>query len=360
MKPIKTTLLFSAPPKLDVSAWHRALEARIGRTLTARPNEGQGQVLRLNSYDWAITIATARRPISPNVADAVTRTFIAAPVKADLDQTLQQARDQIVITLQPMPGEGVYLLPRERLEMLQHAHAAVSAIFAETAPDLIIWHHANQAVSAGQYAQIADDPTPLALFVRAVPDEHDLRLEPHADLLDHPIRLKPGRSTVEHAYAAGLAFLRHAIAKGAPLPDGDRFGPVRGCAVRVAHGTNEYQLTMQPMGMPQNPDRLPGPNATALASVQAKLRDRAESTPKNTGPGAIMSTIMSFSLPPLGLVLLVTNALMGSNAFRSAIITMGSLAVALFTASWVVISERSTVPINIAASTLANQISVTD
>jgi hypothetical protein len=102
--------------------------------------------------------------------------------------------------------------------------------------------------------------------------------------------------------------------------------------------------------MPQKEGRAPGPNATALASVQASLRDRAKQPAKPAGPAAIMSTIMSFSLPPLGLVLLVTNALMGSNAFRSAMITMGSLALALFTASWVVISERGTVPISIAAA----------
>lgn len=358
MKPIKTTLLYSAPPKLDSSAWHRALETRLKRSLSARPTKSDREVLRLISYDMSVSVEAVSSPFHAPGADRLTASIIAAPTKAELDASLVSARDQLVVTITPMPGEGVYLLPRERLDMLHQAHAAVSAIVAQTTPDLVVWHHGGQAVTGRQYAQIADELEPIALFARAVIEGDDVCITPHSDLLDRPIRVARGKSTIEHAYAAGLAFLRHAIAIGTPLPDGDSFGPVRGCSVDVLHAPAnpeaarpaEYDLRMRPLSMPQKEGRAPGPNATALASVQASLRDRAKQPAKPAGPAAIMSTIMSFSLPPLGLVLLVTNALMGSNAFRSAMITMGSLALALFTASWVVISERGTVPISIAAA----------
>jgi len=341
MKPTKTTLLFDQPPALDAQVLQPLLQARLERRLTAKPDQTGGVLMRMTAVDLSITITKSQAPITPGEIDKLTNSLVAAPARADLIQTLARSRHHIVVSLMPMPGEGVYLLPRERLTMLELAHGVAAVLVEQSHPDAVIWHHADQALCGAQYEQILQEAAPLALFARARTDEDGLHVEPHSDLLDRPIHIEHGQATPEQAYAAGLAFLHQAIGHGAPLPDADSFGPVCGHEVKITHLTESYELSLTRLPMPRDPNRPPGPNAVALASVQAALRARQTSETDNSIGN--LSKFAAFGLPPLGLALLICNMVLGANPFRSAMISLASIALALFTASWMVMSERSTI-----------------
>lgn len=347
MKPIKATLLFDQLPAFDAGMLHPLLEARLSRRLTLSANKPDDAFWRMTGDDVSITLSRSSAPLTPDQITRLTNSLVAAPARADLIQSLVRSKYHIVLTLTPMPGEGVHLLPRERMGMLELAHGCVATLIGQHAPAAVIWHHAEQALLGQQYQHILEETAPLALFVRARSDHSGLHVEPHADLLDKPIHVKAGQATEEQAYAAGLSFLHRVVCGGAPLPDADSFGPVCGHEVKVTHHANHYDLELTRLSMPRDPNKPAGPNAMALVAVQEAMRakaaaDRATSVRSTRR----MSAFAALALPPLGLALLVSNAVMGPNLFRSAMISMASIALALFTASWMIMSERSTLVSN--------------
>lgn len=361
MKPIQVTLLFDQLPDFGADTLQPLLEARLSRRLTVSSDKPDGALWRMAGEDLSITVKRSSDPLTPETITQLTNSLVAAPARADLIQSLARSKYHIVMKLMPMPGEGVHLLSHDRMAMLELAHGATATLVGQRTPTAVIWHHAQQALCGQQYLHILDETAPLALFVRARTDTAGLLVEPHADLLDKPIHIEKGQANTEQAYAAGLAFLHHAVCGGVPLPDADSFGPVCGHEVKVSHGPDQYDLQLTRLSMPQDPNKPPGPNAMALVAVQEAMRAKAAaSRAKANPPSGRLSTLAAFTLPPLGLALMISNAVMGPNLFRSAMISMASIALALFTASWMVMSERSTLVSNSAIHVGAHAGTFTD
>ena len=344
MPTVEATLLYSDPslPALDTlrDALNASL-ARLGVQVESTDDKDQTQAA-YSSRDWQIVLSDSAVPLAAETLHGAMDSILSQSMIGGLAETLRHHAGHVKVTVLPF---GQPTTPATWLAAQRVAHAAASVVAAMREPAALLWHPAHQLVTGGQYAQMATDPTPWTLFASArqartqSPGRSTLRIDNAADFIGRPILFPETGLPVDQAYAAALAFLRHAVETGAPIPDGHSFGPEDGYLVKVTHAT---ATEAQPMGSfvlrSLAAGKRPGTDSDTAPPLPAALQLSDElvldQTRERTRSFAI-SFLMLVLLPPVGLLLLFMNGLSRPNAAKTGLIAMTALAIAMVLGAYV-------------------------
>lgn len=357
MHKIETAFLFSGKPLLAFEHFLESLNARLKRLdveFSRAATDTPGEVA-MSAPDMRMTVTARNCPLPAASFDGALEGMISEPFRGPLSDVLRRHSRYMILALTPMPGEGVKPSPQQRLHYLRVAHVACGLIAELHQPGAVHWRQSGQLLLGAQYLSLAREITPWPLFARArltapqrptdaTANPAVLRIEDAAGLIDRPIEALLGDdpAAAHYAYAAALAFLRHAVETGAIIGDGDRFGPSVTESVTVSHvdGTVDepsglYRLSVAPV--PPHGSISGASTAAALAGIQSRLRADARTAQAERRNGLRLSALMLVLMPPLGLVLMVLNAVMGANYLRTAAVTLGAVALALLVAAWMTV-----------------------
>lgn len=276
---------------------------------------------------------------------------LSAPFQGQLGDMLFRHKAHVMVTIRPQTGDG--FSRDNRLIALRVAHMAATLVARWHQPAALHWRQSNQLITGAQYRGLADDPTPWALFARAqvfsatlAPEGKrctGIRLDGVKSLIGRPILFGASELPFEQSYALALAFLRHAVQTGTPIPHGHSFGPEGSHTVSVAHipASDEnpdgyYELTaidiikdrttMPPISAARHPE----PDMTVSLPEPVNLAEEiARDHHKERTRSLAISYMMLVILPPIGLLLLLSNLFFGANAARTGLIASTSVAVVL-------------------------------
>ena len=358
-------LLFASPPEMELDSFGEAVNARlaeIGIEIDEREPigndaatfDGDGVLVRIELEPSALGAdqfagaldSPLSQAFSGLLSDALSRHCAYLKLTVERDQRASDSDRPDWLTL------------------LQTTHAATVVLAELHMPSAVLWGQSNQLLTGVQYLSIAQQVTPWALFARArvlsldpgdseAAPKFGLRLEEAAQFIGRPIEFTPGPLPREEVHAAALSFLRHSVANGAPIPDGHSFGPKGGRRYLVSHvAPNEqapegvYQLsvasgddmapggTARPSGAdrsdaadPQGEDRGLTPSGVVASPAQAlpQLAPQADERTRSLAIGIILLAIM----PPIGAVLMLSNALFGSNSWRTGVLATAGIGAAM-------------------------------
>lgn len=300
MKPVQTTFLFCDARPIEL----QPLGQQISDCLSDAGIEGIVQAetedddcLTFTSDGFRLALTATPAPLPVEAFDRSLDSIVSEAQRDALAKILFDHKRCMTIVLTPTPGEGVFLAPSSRLRMLEAAHAMCAVVADLLLPEAIHWLHSDQLLTREQFERIAAEASPIALFAPGFRSGQTVRISPPDDLSPRDIIVNGQANNPNLAYATGLAFLRHMVETGAPLPDGDSYGPVREHQIQVRHvdmappdGRQAYHLTMKAMH-DFIEDRLNPGNARALATIQTRLRDMAGKTGRPISK-AIFSTMM--------------------------------------------------------------------
>ncbi len=344
----EATLLYSDLPLPDLDGLQDALNSALAR-LGVQVEQALDATRQQSIYagrDWQISLTASQAPLAAESLHGAMDSILSQSMMSELADILRQHAGQAIVAVTPF---GQPSSPATRLAALRVAHAATSVLAAAGQPAAIFWHSAHQLVTGGQYAQMSPDPTPWTLFARAKrsrsrsPGRISLRIDNATDFIGRPIFFPETTLPVDQACAAALAFLRHAVETGAPIPDGHSFGPEGGYLVKVTHATatearpmGSFILRSLASGKGSGPDSetaLPLPEVLRLSDelVLDQTRERTRSF--------AISFLMLVLLPPVGLFLLFMNGLARPNAARTGLIAMTALAIAMVLGAYVFLNR---------------------
>ena len=210
--------------------------------------------------------------------------------------------------------------------------------------------------------QLAADPCPWVLYAKArgtpggEPDQmqrsHSLQLDEAAEFIGRPVSFAQTDLPLDQVHAAALSFLRHTADSGASIADGHCFGPEGGPVFRAIHIKADedlplgcYELSVvqsdadtalgetarSPKAILLDPD-LPLPVGHPLAGVAAPH-------PRERTRSMAISYLMLVIMPPVGAILLMSNAIFGSNVFRTGVVAAASVAVAVAVGTYVFVKN---------------------
>jgi len=248
----------------------------------------------------------------------------------------------------PAPEEPAALLRRLRL-----LHAATAILAERHMPGAVFWQQSNQLLTGAQYLSISRTSTPWALFAQArittlhpEPGEdgatrHALELKEAAQFIGRPVGFRPTPHPPEELHAAALSFLRHAVESGSPIPDGHSFGPRGGRPYRVRHlpaGPQAPRGRIELSVIGSGEDGAPAPDRTARrsgatgsggngpggghrAAALPPLAPPEEERTRSLAIGILMLAV----LPPVGALLMLSNALFGSDSRRTGLLATAAL-----------------------------------
>ena len=236
MKPIFSDLLFVTRTEFALEGFCKTLNRRLSRENMEFERFGtldrHRAMFAAGDMRLSIHFATSALPAA-NFNGALDG-YISNNQRGALSEVLFRHTRHMTLTLAPMPGEGVHLSPQDRLRALRIAHAATTLAAELHHPAAVHWRNPNQLLLGRQYLELASNPEPWALFGSAVSVGVDqMKILEGAGLIDRPILVYANGHDPDECYAAGLSFLRHAVQTGAPIIDGDSFGPIGKAAVHV-------------------------------------------------------------------------------------------------------------------------------
>ncbi|MBV1867922.1 MAG: hypothetical protein KUG69_08460 [Marinosulfonomonas sp.] len=364
MKPIQSALLFVSEPKLLLAGFCDALNSRLaqfGIELAELPDAADALVsLSGNGLQLAINFTPDALP-AESFRGAL-ETPLSAPFRGVLSDILFRHSRNLTLTVSTDEHSSD---PIDRLGQLRIAHAATTILCERHIPAAVHWRQSNQLLVGGQYLRLSGEPTPWVLFAAArtrgieagataISGDIDvdvetggisLRLEEAAELIGRPIQYHHSTRPLGEIYAAALAFLRYATDTGKPIPDGHTFGPSQGSPTMVTHiepssdiplgrydlhafdetdETTPHQAPAIP-AVPQISPDLPSPYADPRTINTASHAEHKRSM--------TMSYLMLIVMPPIGLLMLIANTLFGANSWRTGVIAVASVALALFVAA---------------------------
>ncbi len=349
MKSANTTLLFVGHPVLVLDHFAETLNARLqeicGPFEECSPENNAIAAFRCPGM--TITISDNPIPLSADNFKSALDSPLSNPFIGVLSQALARHTRHMLVTVQSDPK-----YPAATLKMLQVAHAATTFMTERHNPAALHWGQSNQLLTGAQYLLLSGETTPWALFAKArivdmgQPDQmvrsHGLYLDGAAEFIGQPIRFAETTQQVDVIHAASLSFLRHAVETGSPIPDGHSFGPKGGRTFLVTHlaastdipdgmfelsvvEDNTDEVSGDPARLPETTrtqDAIMAPPALAmLTSEQPAEQERTRSV--------AISYLMLVLAPPLGVFLLLTNAIFGANAWRTGFVALTSVAIAL-------------------------------
>jgi len=362
MKPIESALLFTGSPTLALEHFSESLNGRL-QSLGI-----QFEILSTASDHHAAFSAPGMELVVDVKSQALpAQTFLGSldsplsrPFRGVLSDILFRHNRHMVLSIIPEPVENFDQPMPDRLTLLRVAHAATTLLTEWHMPAAVHWRQSNQILVGAQYLKLANDATPWALFAHArittgagddpLLRKEGVRLDEAIELIGRPILFHPVHWSLEEVHASALSFLRYAIENGTPIPDGHTYGPQDGHSVKVTHiaPTTEipfgrFDLTAveipegafvsqraaadRPDGIPLDPENAYIPEDTFVTPHrEERVRSFA------------ISFMMLLVMPPIGLLLLVSNALFGVNPWRTGVIATASVALALVVGAYTFLS----------------------
>lgn len=349
MKSANTTLLFVGHPVLVLDHFAETLDARL-QGICGPFEEYSSENKAIAAFrcpGLTVTITDNPIPLSADNFKGALDSPLSKPFIGVLSQALARHTRHMLVTVQSDPKD-----PAANLTMLQVAHAATTFMAERHNPAALHWGQSNQLLTGAQYLLLSGETAPWALFAKArivnmgQPDQmvrsHGLYLDGAAEFVGQPIHFSETTQQIDVIHAASLSFLRHAVETGSPIPDGHSFGPEGGRSFLVTHlaantdmpngmfelsvvGDNTDEVSGDPARLPEttrNQDAKMAPPALAMAATdQPTQQERTRSV--------AVSYLMLVLAPPLGVFLLLTNAIFGANAWRTGFVALSSVAVAL-------------------------------
>jgi hypothetical protein len=366
MKSVETALLFAGQPGFDPAQFGQALNARLADTGIQLeeicPHSGADVMFRGPALTLAIS--DLAMPLAGDSFTGALDSPLSRPMAGVLTETLARHDRHMLVRV---TASG----PHARaLALLQTAHAVTSLLTQGYSPAAVHWRQSNQLLTGAQYRGLADEVSPWALFAQARIDSlpnpgdangpgADLTLPQASLLIGRPIRISASDQQLDQIHAAALSFLRHAVESGAPIADGHSFGPQNGPRYLVSHiepsaqfpyGLYELSVVSSDtdktsdgparpsevthlirnlvgaVAPPDAPEILPetlpeAPPESPAKPGQPRLRDRTRSM--------AIGYLMLVLLPPIGALLLLSNALFGSNAWRTGLVATAAVALAM-------------------------------
>ncbi len=349
MKSASTTLLFVGHPALVLDQFVETLNARLENTGTVLEeiSPENGAVAAFRSPGLTVTITDSPIPLSADNFKGAMDSPLSKPLIGVLSQSLARHTKHMLVMVNADAGR-----PADPLTLLRVAHATTTFMTERHNPAAVLWGQSNQLLSGAQYLLLAAETTPWALFAKArvvdmgQPDQmvrsHGLYLDGAVDFINHPVSFAETTQPIDVIHAAALSFLRHAVETGTPIPDGHSFGPKGGSSFLVTYlaastdlpegmfelsvvGDNTDEVSGDPARLPETTHSegadMPPPLYAMTASDQASQQERTRSV--------AVSYLMLVIAPPLGVFLLLTNAIFGANAWRTGAVALTSVAVAL-------------------------------
>ena len=357
MQSIETALLYLDHPQPAFGQFEASLNAKLkpfkisfvaGQTDNPENTVFCGPGLR-------IVISARPQPLAADGFLHALDSPLSAPFQGVLSDALFRHQRHVLVSVHPSKTDTP--VPAEaKLLALRVAHAACTLVAEWHQPVAVHWRQSNQLITGAQYMRLVGDTTPWALFAQArvfsgsvTPEGkrcHGLSLDDAGQFIGRPILFQASQTPIDQAYAAALSFLRHAVETGAPIPDGHTFGPTGGEAIAVKHCAataalpqGRYELTALNMQVedvyvgatgdrqsatPRMTVALPEPVNLAEAIDYERHQNRTRSL--------AISFLMLVILPPVGLLLLLSNLFLGADAGRTGWIASASVVFVLFIA----------------------------
>ncbi len=383
MVPVETALLFVNTPEMALAPMCETLNSRLaplGITLEEfSPEIGVIASFRGAGLDLSVAFSTA--PLPASAFRGAMEGPLSKPFAGILATTLARHASFVTIAVDKTDIDAG---GPDWLTQLQVAHAATAVLAEWLMPAAVHWRQSNQLLTGAQYISIARETTPWALFAQArvstvvkldqSTPSHGLRLLEAADFIGRPIEFALCDQPLDEIHAASLSFLRHAVETGEPIPDGHTFGPRGGRRYRVTHVApgldlprGKYELSAVARDADATPGgtaRLPGVTQDAPPAIQserddmketgqsvdmvkvaqpvsaddlqarkqaafAPLEDPHDHRPDERARSMALSFLMLVIMPPVGAVLMLSNALFGSNTWRTGLVATATVALAL-------------------------------
>jgi len=374
MRYIESALLYVELAAVDFPALCTDLNARInafGSEFKYSPGKDDSYAT-LTAHEMQVIVTLKNHALPAEAFQGALDSPLSQPFAGALTDIISRHQQHILISVLPTERSETAsrkLENKAQLALMQVAHATTSLLAAAQGPSAVHWRASNQLLTGPQYALLAEDPCPWALFCRARvfagatanagERPNGLRILEARTLIGRPIVFAPGHLPMDQAYAAALSFLRHAIDKGAPIADGDTFGPENGPTIQVAHcdPTAEY---------PQGAFWLTAEDSTAAGmerAVSALLEHtavRAQSAVSNRKErtrSLAISYMMLVIMPPVGVLLLLSNLIFKPNAGRTGTLAISLTALILLTAAYTFLNvETRTTAALIAPETVSTSV----
>ncbi len=360
MQPVEIALLFNGTPgpMLDRLFDHLAgaLNARLeAQGLAVEEISPTAPALAAyRGHGMVLDITFSPRPLPADSFSGAMDSPISQPFRGPLGETLTRHAAHMLIRLRPeaasrpSPAEADPQLPPapDALTGLRLAHAAAALLAQQCNPAAVHWRASNQMLTGAQYAGLWNDPTPWVLLARArllaQPDgeaetpRRTLVLEGCEELVGRRVVFAGTDLPPDEIHAAALSFLRHAVETGEPVPHGHSFGPAGGESFRVTHvapgdihphGAFELSAAASEAGTtPGESARSPGVNLFPFDPLVEADEDR----PRHERVRSLaIGYLMLVLLPPVGAVLMLSNAIFGSNGWRTGVLATAALGLAM-------------------------------
>lgn len=360
MQSIDSALLFVGAPTLALEHFGESLNARLQSFgIQFENSSSQSSDYAAFSAPGIELVVNAKACALPAESFAGSLDSpLSSPFRGMLADILFRHGRHMVLSVIPEATEGSDTPEVDRLTLLRVAHAATVLLTEWHQPATVHWRQSNQLLLGPQYLKLATDSTPWALFAHArvisengidrAERREGIRLDEAKELIGRPIVFKPTDRSLEEVHAAALSFLRYTVENGAPIPNGHTFGPEDGNAVKVthvepdidfpvgryelsAHGTEAQGfVSLRPSAVAGRTNEIPVEPAQAYTPE----KPQAAPTPKRFSKSRIVGFLMLLVMPPIGLAMVVSNALFGENPWRTGLIATASVALALLVSAF--------------------------
>ncbi len=357
MSPVQTALIFVNKPAFALETFLETLNRRVGflgETFEREVSQLSDE-MRLISQHRRVSICWGHQPLPASTFDGAMDNLLSEPFRETLAEKVFDHAHFMVVSVSQLGRSAAPDSPKHSLAALELLHCVTTLLAEWHHPVAVHWRSSNQLLTGRQYLTLASDQTPWALFARACLDDttQSLGLTGIADLTGGArIHIDQTTISVEQAHAISLAYLRQLTIDGDAATT-KSFQTSAGDVILVHHvvanGATPPALRLVPWRTNQDPaaphDARSVENAAAaqgLGRLKSALGDvepaRAED-PKYDAKW--LSYLMLLLMPPLGLALVVSNTLLGPSLFRSGLMTLGSLALAMLVISGLSISGNA-------------------
>ena len=352
MHDIQNNLLFVGSPSLALETFAKSLGTRLASMdiMVEEIEPLDGHLVTCQVDQATVSISTHLKSLAAEHFVGAMDSPLSKPVIGLLSDTLQRHTRYMTVSISSRPGavEG----PSDYLRRLKIAHAATSLLVEWHMPAAVYWKQSNQLLSGAQYLQLISDDCPWALFAQArvtsygeldqMVRNYGIRLEEAVEFIGRPIEFVETPLPLDEIHAAALSFLRHTVETGTPVPDGHTFGPQNGPVFTVKHVEESderphgaYELSVVQDDQTTELQNTAGatpvekPGAQHSFPISSTLNGVSAPNPRERTRSMAISFLMLVIMPPVGAILLMSNAIFGSSVFRTGAVALASVALAV-------------------------------
>ncbi|MGR3291244.1 MAG: hypothetical protein ACU0C9_08640 [Paracoccaceae bacterium] len=357
MKSVEVALLFVGNPSLALEHFTESLAERLAQQdiEVEEVCPESGALVSFRAAGTLVSITACATPLAADSFRGALESPLSKPVIGLLAETLARHSRHIKVSVS-MPDRG-HAKGTTLLKRLKIAHATTVLLTEWHMPAAVHWKQSNQLLTGSQYLQLSTDAEPWALFAQArvtYGGEQDQMVRPHGihlddalDFIGRPIRFVESQLPLDEIHAAALSFLRHAVETGDPIPDGHTFGPKAGRVYRVTYvdacedmPLGNYELSVvstdadKTLGDPARSPEVVLSGRDLPLAARLSMAGVSAPHPRERTRSMAISYIMLVIMPPVGAILLMSNAIFGSNVWRTGVVAVASVAVAVLVGTY--------------------------